>query len=129
MLLYDNASCHMPLEGGDVLVLSDRVIAVGCSQRTSAAAVDYLAQRFLADDEQGQRRLLVVGIPEQRACMHLDTVFTRFSFSMAAPPLKIDLFETPARGPVCRERDQTVRRNEPCEDNPQTRRWLYLQSR
>ena len=75
-LLYDNASCHMPLEGGDVLVLSDRVIAVGCSQRTSAAAVDYLAQRFLADDEQGQRRLLVVGIPEQRACMHLDTVMT-----------------------------------------------------
>jgi arginine deiminase len=63
------------LEGGDVLVLSPEVIAVGQSQRTDRAAVLEL-MRALARREQGPRWLLAVELPHRRAYMHLDTVLT-----------------------------------------------------
>jgi arginine deiminase len=63
------------LEGGDVLVLSPEVVAVGLSQRTNRAAVSQLA-RALARREGGPRWLLSVELPPKRAYMHLDTVLT-----------------------------------------------------
>jgi len=67
---------HRPcLEGGDVLVMSSDVVAVGVSERTNSAAVDVLAAA-LAELENGPRRLEVVHLPHRRAYMHLDTVFT-----------------------------------------------------
>jgi len=67
---------HRPrLEGGDMLVLSPGVVAVGVSERTNALAVDSLA-RGLAGMENGPRWLEVVHLPKRRAYMHLDTVFT-----------------------------------------------------
>ncbi len=67
---------HRPrLEGGDVLVLSPDVLAVGLSERTNAVGVDCLA-RSLARAEERPRWLLVVHLPRRRAYMHLDTVFT-----------------------------------------------------
>jgi len=74
-LLCDNELYHLPLEGGDLLVLSDQTLAVGCSQRTSLQAVDYLARQLLGQEE-GYERVLAVSIPNQRAFMHLDTVMT-----------------------------------------------------
>jgi arginine deiminase len=70
------------LEGGDVLVLSPQVIAVGQSQRTDRAAVAELA-RVLARRPDGPRWLLAVELPHRRAYMHLDTVLTP---STATPP-------------------------------------------
>lgn len=64
------------IEGGDILVLSDQVIAVGLSQRTQPAAVERYARRILASDC-GFRRVLVIDIPKERSFMHLDTVFTQ----------------------------------------------------
>lgn len=67
---------HRPrLEGGDVLVLSPEIIAVGVSERTNPVAVEMLAAA-LAGLVDGPRRLVVVRIPARRAYMHLDTVFT-----------------------------------------------------
>ncbi|MCU0306116.1 MAG: arginine deiminase family protein [Thermoanaerobaculales bacterium] len=67
---------HRPrLEGGDVLVLSPEIVAVGVSERTNSHAVDALA-RALARSERGPRWLEVVQLPRRRAYMHLDTVFT-----------------------------------------------------
>jgi arginine deiminase len=67
---------HRPrLEGGDMLVLSPDIVAVGVSERTNALAVDALA-RGLARREGGPRWLEVVHLPKRRAYMHLDTVFT-----------------------------------------------------
>jgi len=62
-----------PLEGGDILVLSTEVVAVGCSDRTSTEAIERLSGRLLAD---GYREVLVIRLPFTRAFMHLDTVFT-----------------------------------------------------
>lgn len=64
-------------EGGDIMVLSEEVMAVGFSERTNRSGIRRLA-RALADlkDKGGPRWLVVVGIPHRRAYMHLDTVFT-----------------------------------------------------
>jgi arginine deiminase len=67
---------HRPrIEGGDVLVLSPEVIAVGVSERSNTLAVDALA-RALARLSEGPRWLEVVHLPKRRAYMHLDTVLT-----------------------------------------------------
>ncbi len=67
----ENAS----LEGGDILILSPQVVAIGISQRTESAAVKTLATRILYSDI-GFEHVLAFFIPIRRAFMHLDTVFT-----------------------------------------------------
>ena len=64
------------LEGGDILVFSPDVVAVGLSERTNRAGVRHLA-RALARLERGPRWLFVVQIPRRRAYMHLDTLITQ----------------------------------------------------
>ncbi len=63
------------IEGGDVLVLSERVVAVGVSQRTDPHAVEALAERLISE-ETGITRVLAIDIPKMRSYMHLDTVMT-----------------------------------------------------
>ncbi len=72
---YFSRDENATLEGGDILILSREVLAVGISQRTETAAVKTLAQRVLTAGD-GFRHVLVFLIPERRAFMHLDTVFT-----------------------------------------------------
>ncbi len=67
---------HRPrIEGGDVLVLSPEVVAVGVSERTNMVAVELFADALVGMDG-GPRWLQVVHVPARRAYMHLDTVFT-----------------------------------------------------
>ncbi len=67
------------IEGGDILVLSREVIAVGCSERTSAHGIELLC-RNLFDGHETLREVLVMHIPPIRAFMHLDTVFTMVDY-------------------------------------------------
>lgn len=62
------------IEGGDELVLTKDTIAVGISQRTTAQAIEALAKNLFAKGE--FKRVLAIKIPNNRAMMHLDTVFT-----------------------------------------------------
>jgi arginine deiminase len=64
------------LEGGDLLVFSREVIAVGLSERTNRTGVRHLA-RGLAGRPDAPRWLYVVEIPRRRAYMHLDTLITQ----------------------------------------------------
>lgn len=64
------------LEGGDILVLSPKVLAVGISQRTNTAAVEALATSVFKA-EPSYEHILGFQIPSTRAFMHLDTVFTQ----------------------------------------------------
>ncbi|TVP83664.1 MAG: arginine deiminase [Alkalicoccus sp.] len=64
-----------PIEGGDQLVLSRSVIAVGVSERTSARAVEQLAHNLFAAGS-AVEKIVAVEIPKKRSSMHLDTVFT-----------------------------------------------------
>ena len=63
------------LEGGDILVLSPQVLAVGISQRTREDSIDTLAEAVLSYDGTF-RKVLAFNIPKTRSFMHLDTVFT-----------------------------------------------------
>lgn len=63
------------IEGGDMLVLSPKVLAIGVSQRTSAKAIEELAQEVFSQGLSFEK-VLAIKIPNVRAMMHLDTVFT-----------------------------------------------------
>ncbi|MDO4772109.1 MAG: arginine deiminase [Bacillota bacterium] len=63
------------IEGGDILVLSDKVILIGISERTDVLAIETFANTLLASDEPFDT-ILALNIPNKRAFMHLDTVFT-----------------------------------------------------
>ena len=72
---YDR-SASSSLEGGDILVLSPQVLAVGISQRTEGDSIDQLAQTVLSQSKTFQK-VLAFNIPKSRSFMHLDTVFTQ----------------------------------------------------
>jgi arginine deiminase len=63
-------------EGGDIMVLSEQVMAVGYSERTNRSGVRQLVQA-LTRCEGGPRWLIVAALPHKRAYMHLDTVLTQ----------------------------------------------------
>jgi arginine deiminase len=62
------------LEGGDVLLLSPGVVAVGVGERTTPGGAERLARRVFARGL--ATTVLVVPIAQQRATMHLDTIAT-----------------------------------------------------
>ena len=68
------------IEGGDVLNLSNHVLAVGISQRTEAGAIDELAKNMFKNPNCEIDTILAFNIPESRAFMHLDTVFTQIDY-------------------------------------------------
>ena len=63
-----------PVEGGDVLLLGPGVVAVGVGERTNPAGAEALARSLFDDDL--VHTVLAVPIAQERATMHLDTVFT-----------------------------------------------------
>ena len=74
---YYNRSYNWKTEGGDLLNINDHIIAIGISQRTEPAAIDQLAKNFFKDPNCKIDTVLAFNIPESRAFMHLDTVFTQ----------------------------------------------------
>ena len=75
--LYYNRGYNWHTEGGDVLNINETTVAVGISQRTEAAAIDQMAKNFFKDPDCKIETVLAFNIPESRAFMHLDTVFTQ----------------------------------------------------
>ena len=66
------------IEGGDVLVLSKDIVAVGLSERTTAAGIETFTKNLLENSDFS--KVLVFNIPKKRAFMHLDTVFTMVDY-------------------------------------------------
>lgn len=65
------------IEGGDLLVLSDKVLAIGYSQRTSLGAIEYIANKLLRS---GYERIIVFNLPKSRKYMHLDVLCTMVDY-------------------------------------------------
>lgn len=66
---------HPPsIEGGDIIVLSGKAVAIGNSERTDEKAIYHAAKAMLA--EGSVERVYEVHLPHKRNYMHLDTVFT-----------------------------------------------------
>lgn len=62
------------IEGGDIIVLSDNALAIGCSERTDEKAIELVAGQIL--NSSTVERVYQVDLPTKRNFMHLDTVFT-----------------------------------------------------
>lgn len=77
-LWYDYTNDYS-IEGGDILVLSDEVVAIGCSERTSARGIETIANNLFSKDNK-IKEVLAIQIPFTRAYMHLDTVFTMIDY-------------------------------------------------
>jgi arginine deiminase len=76
---YKNRSTRWKSEGGDVLVLNERTLAIGISERTDPRAIEALAKE-LFDKNTSFETILAFNIPKTRAFMHLDTVFTQVDY-------------------------------------------------
>ena len=61
-------------EGGDLLVASHDTVIIGNSERTSFGGVVSVARRLFSDTK--IKNVIMVNLPKERSCMHLDTVFT-----------------------------------------------------
>lgn len=61
-----------------MLVLSKDIVAVGLSQRTTVSGAETFARNLLQNS--GFKKVLAFDIPETRAFMHLDTVFTMVDY-------------------------------------------------
>ena len=73
---YDrNDTFH--IEGGDILNINEHVLAIGISQRTEPDAIDEIAHNIFNDETSPIDTILAFNIPNSRAFMHLDTVFTQ----------------------------------------------------
>ena len=73
---YYEREMSEPLEGGDIIQLNRKTLAVGISERTSRAAVEALTEAIFSNGE-AIEYVLGFQIPAKRAFMHLDTVFTQ----------------------------------------------------
>ena len=76
-LWYDLSDSYS-IEGGDVLVLSKEIVAVGLSERTTVSGAETFARNLLQNSS--FKKVLAFDIPESRAFMHLDTVFTMVDY-------------------------------------------------
>ena len=74
---YYDRNNHASIEGGDILNLSEETLAIGISERTSPDAIETAAKNLFSSKESRIRRILAFDIPNSRAFMHLDTVFTQ----------------------------------------------------
>ena len=68
------------IEGGDILVLNEHVLAIGVSQRTLPESIEQLALNMFKDQDCPFDTVLAFNIPNSRAFMHLDTVFTQIDY-------------------------------------------------
>ncbi len=66
-------------EGGDMLVLNDKTLAIGISKRTDPRAIEYMAKKLFKAGTSFET-VLAFNIPKTRAFMHLDTVFTQIDY-------------------------------------------------
>ena len=66
------------IEGGDELVLSDHVFAIGISQRTTADAIEDIAKNLFK--KSNYDTVIAIKSPHNHAMMHLDTVFTMIDY-------------------------------------------------
>ena len=102
--IYDFHKNHpdLALEGGDVTLINEEVIAIGIGERTSKESVEAIAP-FLYKN--GIKYIMCFNMPEERRFMHLDTLFSIISNNEAIvyPPffeegssqeLKVDIIKT-----------------------------------
>lgn len=76
--VWYNRDEKFSMEGGDELVLSSKVVAIGISERTTAEAIEKMATKLFEGSD--FTKVIAMEIPKSHAFMHLDTVFTMIDY-------------------------------------------------
>jgi len=62
------------IEGGDIMIINEDYLLVGCSERTSTHAMHSLKKALFEKDV--IKNVVQINIPNDRSFMHIDTLFT-----------------------------------------------------
>lgn len=78
------------IEGGDCMMITKDYLLIGCSERTNAYTIKLLCQVLF--DKGVVKNVVQINIPQDRACMHIDTIFTQISPNhiVAFKPIVVD---------------------------------------
>jgi arginine deiminase len=78
------------IEGGDVMIINKDYLLVGCSERTNDYTIGLLAEQLL--DRGVVKNVVQINIPQDRSCMHIDTIFTQVNSNhiTAYKPIVLD---------------------------------------
>lgn len=68
---------NVSIEGGDMMMVEDNFLLIGCSERTTEHAITSL--REVVFEKGIVDNVVQINIPNDRSCMHIDTIFTRIS--------------------------------------------------
>lgn len=80
---YDLSDSYS-IEGGDVLVLSKDIVAIGLSERTTVSGAETFARNLLQNSD--FKKVLAFDIPETRASC-TSTRFSRWSTTTSSPSI------------------------------------------
>lgn len=75
----DQKKYKVSVEGGDVMMIAPGHLLIGCSERTTPAGVNEVIHSLFENSQTGIEKITVIHIPQHRAMMHIDTVFTQVS--------------------------------------------------
>jgi arginine deiminase len=81
---------YVSIEGGDMMVLNNDFLLIGCSERSTEHGIHSLTKVLF---EKGViKNVAQVNIPDDRSFMHIDTVFTQIDVNhiVAFKPLVVD---------------------------------------
>jgi len=81
---------RVSVEGGDMMILNDKYLLVGCSERSTEYAFHSLKDALFAKGV--IEHVVMVNIPIDRSFMHIDTVFTQINHAhlLAYKPIAYD---------------------------------------
>lgn len=65
------------IEGGDCMILNEDYFLIGCSERTNAYTIRQLSKVLF--EKKVVKNVVQINIPQDRACMHIDTIFTQIN--------------------------------------------------
>jgi arginine deiminase len=68
---------NVSIEGGDVMIINEGYLLIGCSERTTSHAIESLKNVLF--DRGVVENVVQINIPDDRSYMHIDTIFTRIS--------------------------------------------------
>ena len=81
----------LSLEGGDIFVISDEIVFIGISERTSKEAIELIIPYIF---NQKFKYVIALDLPKKRSMMHLDTIFTQISHN------EVILFDDSENNPI-----------------------------
>lgn len=76
---YEQKDMLITVEGGDIMMIAPNHLLVGCSERTSPNGANEMVHTIFKNNNLNIEKVTVIKIPQLRAHMHIDTIFTQVS--------------------------------------------------